>query len=58
MLLTDPEIQNALETAKAAFPHFSDWEYQNETGGDYFGFSMWGREHLKVAKTVKKRVVH
>lgn len=42
MLLTDPEIQNALETAKAAFPYFSDWEYQNETGGDYFGFSMWG----------------
>jgi hypothetical protein len=43
MLLTDPEIQNALETAKAAFPRFSDWEYQNETGGDYFGFSMWGQ---------------
>jgi hypothetical protein len=43
MLLTEPEIYSALEQAKLAFPHFTDWEYQNEAGGDYFGFALWGQ---------------
>jgi hypothetical protein len=43
MLLTEPEIYSALEQAKLAFPHFTDWDYQNEAGGDYFGFALWGQ---------------
>jgi hypothetical protein len=43
MILTEIEIQDALRKAQTAFPHFTDWEYQNEAGGDYFGFSMWGQ---------------
>ena len=43
MLLTECEIQRILEQAKTAFPHFIDWEYNNEINEDYFGFSLWGR---------------
>lgn len=43
MLLTEPEIHGALEQAKSAFPLFTDWDYQNKAGGDYFGFALWGQ---------------
>jgi hypothetical protein len=42
MLLTEPEIQQVLEQVQAAFPNFTDWEYNNEKNGEYFGFSVWG----------------
>ena len=42
MLLTEPEIQQVLNQAQAAFPKLINWEYNNEKNGEYFGFSMWG----------------
>jgi hypothetical protein len=42
MLLTEPEIQQVLEQVQAAFPNFTDWEYNNEKNDEYFGFSVWG----------------
>jgi hypothetical protein len=42
VLLTEPEIQQVLEQVKTAFPNFTDWEYNNEKNGEYFGFSVWG----------------
>ncbi|WP_373529200.1 hypothetical protein [Nostoc sp.] len=42
MLLTEPEIQQVLDQAKAAFPNLINWEYNNEKNEEYFGFSMWG----------------
>ena len=43
MLLTETQIQQALIQAKIAFPHFTDWEYNNEKNDEYPGFSMWGQ---------------
>ena len=43
MILTETQIQQAIEQAKAGFPHFTDWEYNNEKNGEYFGFSLWGK---------------
>jgi len=42
MILTEHEIQQALEKAQKAFPHFGDWEYINDADDEYFGFSIWG----------------
>lgn len=43
MLLTKLEIQQVLKRAQAAFPNFTDWEYNNEVNQEYFGFSLWGQ---------------
>lgn len=43
MLLTQSEIQQVLEQVQAAFPNFTDWEYNNEKNDEYFGFSVWGK---------------
>jgi hypothetical protein len=43
VLLTEPEIHRSIERAKAAFPRFSDWEYNNETNESYGGFALWGK---------------
>ena len=43
LILTENEIQSAIEQAKIAFPHFTDWEYKNEANDEYFGFSLWGQ---------------
>jgi hypothetical protein len=43
LLLTEHEVQAALEQAKSSFPNFIDWEYHNETNDEYFGFSLWGQ---------------
>ncbi|NEP74744.1 MAG: hypothetical protein F6K25_23705 [Okeania sp. SIO2G4] len=51
MLLTEVEIQEAIEQAKTAFPNFSDWEYNNEINGEYFGFSVWGKFVLEREDT-------
>ncbi|MDM8550083.1 hypothetical protein QUF72_08405 [Desulfobacterales bacterium HSG2] len=40
--MTQHEIQQATEKAKAAFPKFADWEYDNGADEDFFGFSLWG----------------
>ena len=42
MILTESQIQPAIEEAKAAFPMLNDWQYNNEINDDYFGFSLWG----------------
>jgi hypothetical protein len=42
VLLTEPEIQQVLEQVQAAFPNLTEWEYNNEKNGEYFGFSVWG----------------
>jgi hypothetical protein len=41
MILTEHEVQQALEQAKMAFPNLTNWEYHNEVDGEYFGFSLW-----------------
>ncbi|MBS1251941.1 MAG: hypothetical protein MAG451_00975 [Anaerolineales bacterium] len=38
LILTKREIQQAIEQAKTAFPHFTDWQYNNEINEGYFGF--------------------
>ncbi len=43
MILTESEIQKALAKAKAAFPNFTDWKYNNEANDEYFEFSLWGQ---------------
>jgi hypothetical protein len=43
MILTEAEIQQVLEQVKAAFPNFTDWEYNNEKNSEYFGFAVWGQ---------------
>lgn len=55
MLLTELEIQQILETAKAAFPNFTDWEYINEVNEEYFGFSMWGQFVLDPDELMSRR---
>ncbi|MHC5823754.1 MAG: hypothetical protein ACYT04_49950 [Nostoc sp.] len=55
MLLTEAEIQQVLDQAKAAFPNFTDWEYNNEKNGEYFGFSMWGEFVLNPEKLMPRR---
>jgi len=42
--LTQHEIQQAMEKAKAAFPNFTDWEHGDETDNDHMhmGFTLWG----------------
>ncbi len=42
MVLTELEIRSSLTQAKAAFPHFSNWEYDNEVKDPYSEFSLWG----------------
>ena len=43
MILTEREIQQAIQQARAAFPSLTDWQYNNERNGEYFGFSLWGQ---------------
>ncbi len=43
MILTELEIAKVMEKTKAAFPNFTDWEYNNEVNKEYFGFSLWGK---------------
>ena len=43
MLLTDLEVQQTIAKAQAAFPNLTDWQYNNEKNGEYFGFSLWGQ---------------
>ncbi|GJD23914.1 hypothetical protein RIVM261_088700 [Rivularia sp. IAM M-261] len=42
MLLSEPEVQKVVEKVKLAFPHFNDWEYNNEQNEYYSGFCVWG----------------
>lgn len=56
MLLTEPEIQQAIEQAKTAFPHFTDWKYNNEVNGEYFGFSLWGMFDLNPEELMPRRL--
>lgn len=55
MLLTEREIQQAIEQAKTAFPHFTDWQYKNEINGEYFGFSLWGEFVLNPEDLMPRR---
>jgi hypothetical protein len=42
VLLTEPEIQRSIERARAAFPHFTDWECNNAVNESYGGYALWG----------------
>ena len=42
MLLSEPEIGEALQCARAAFPNYSEWEYDNEINESHSGFTLWG----------------
>lgn len=55
MLLTEPEIQQSIEQAKTAFPHFTNWKYNNEVDGEYFGFSLWGEFALNPEDLMPRR---
>jgi hypothetical protein len=40
--LTASEVRRPRRLARAAFPHFSDWDHNNEANESYSGFSLWG----------------
>jgi hypothetical protein len=42
VLLADSDIRRAIDSVQAAFASFSEWEYNNEPGDFYPGFSLWG----------------
>jgi hypothetical protein len=42
-MLTELEIKKNSEQVKVAFPHLTNWEYNNEKNQEYFGFSIWGQ---------------
>ena len=42
VIISPSEIQRSLRQAQAAFPHFSDWEHNNEVNESYSGFALWG----------------
>ena len=42
-MLTKAEIKQNLEQVNLAFPHLTNWEYNNEKNQEYFGFSIWGQ---------------
>jgi hypothetical protein len=42
VILSQPEIRRCLGQAEAAFPHLSQWEYNNEVNESYSGFALWG----------------
>ena len=47
VLLTEREVQQAIEQTKTKFPHLTDWEYNNEKHEDYSGFTLWGQLTLE-----------
>lgn len=55
MLLTELEIQQVLEQVQAAFPNFTDWEYNNKKNDEYFGFSVWGEFEIKTEELIIPR---
>ena len=42
MFLPEAEIQPTIDKVKAAFPGFTDWEFNNEKNDFYHSFSVWG----------------
>jgi hypothetical protein len=42
VILTESEIRSCLKQARAAFPCYSQWEYNNEVNESYSGFALWG----------------
>lgn len=55
MLLTEHEVKKVIEQAKSAFSNFTDWEYNNETKKEYFGFSLWGKFVLNPEDQIPRR---
>lgn len=55
MLLEEQEIQQAIERAKAAFPNFTDWKYNNDQNESYWGFSLWGQCILDPEEPMSRR---
>lgn len=41
--LAEPEIRRSLGCLREAFPHFSGWDYRNDSDESYPGFSVWGK---------------
>jgi hypothetical protein len=42
MILTETQIEQVIAQAQTAFPNLTDWQYNNEVNGEYFGFALWG----------------
>ena len=55
MIVTEREVQQAIEQAKTTFPNFTDWEYNNEINEAYFGFSLWGQFVLNPEDQMPRR---
>ncbi len=55
MILTELEIKQAIEKARNAFPLLTDWEFNNEENGEYFGFSVWGSFVLDPEDLMSRR---
>ena len=43
VMLSNTQIEEALDQAATTFPHFSNWQTGNEDDDLHFGFCLWGR---------------
>src|SRR5260221_990563 len=55
MLLDETEVKRSLKLAKAAFPHFAHWKYNNQVNESYTGFAHWGEFVLDADDTMPRR---
>lgn len=55
MILTETQIQQVIEQAKAAFPNLTNWKFNNEKNECYFGFSLWGQLVLDPEQMMPRR---
>ena len=55
MILKEHEIRRALDLAKAAFPRFGNWQYNNEENAEHCGFALWGEFMPDPTESVARR---
>lgn len=56
MQLSTAEAEEALELARTAFPHLSDWHYESlDEESDYQGFTLWGVHSIQLDKYQVRR---
>jgi hypothetical protein len=53
MVLTDSAIQDAFKAGRAAFPHLTNWEHNNEKNDFHNGFALWGEYILDPTDTMR-----
>ncbi|WP_013335007.1 hypothetical protein [Gloeothece verrucosa] len=54
MILNEYELEEVVEKVKVAFPHLTDWEWNNEKNSLYFGFAIWGKLILEPDNLMSK----